>query len=225
VGDSQAPTASTKNPTIVSLDPGVRTFMTVYDPSNEHVYEWGKQDISRIHRLCRHMDTLQSDIDKLKNATPDSKEHAQKRRRSLYNMRKAWKRIIARIQNIINELHKKLTCWLCLHYDVILLPRFETSQMVLKSKRRINSKTARNMLTWAHYRFRMRLKQKASAGLSVQVVDVTEEYTSKTCGLCGKINQKLGGNKHFLCNACGYDVDRDHNGARNILIKFLSDTF
>jgi len=35
---------------VISLDPGVRTFMTGYDPSGMAV-EWGKNNIGRIYRL------------------------------------------------------------------------------------------------------------------------------------------------------------------------------
>ena len=46
-----------------------------------------------------------------------------------------------------------------------------------------------------------------------------EEYTSKTCGCCGKINHKLGGSKVFRCEEFQVVMDRDGNGARNILLK------
>ena len=49
--------------------------------------------------------------------------------------------------------HKKLTKWLVSNYETILLPKFETSDMVTRGQRRIGSKTARQMLTWSHYRF------------------------------------------------------------------------
>ena len=55
------------------------------------------------------------------------------------------------------------------------------------------------------------------------VLEVTEEYTSKTCGKCGFINKKLGANKIFNCNKCKLQIDRDLNGARNILLKFLTE--
>ena len=45
--------------------------------------------------------------------------------------------------------------------------------------------------------------------------------TSKTCGCCGKINAKLGGAKTFQCSHCGYEADRDANGARNILLRYI----
>ena len=51
------------------------------------------------------------------------------------------------------------------------------------------------------------------------LIEVNESYTSKTCGRCGKINEKLGGNKKFKCNECKLECDRDYNGARNILLR------
>ena len=47
---------------MISLDPGVRTFMTGYDPSGVAV-EWGKNDIGRIYRLSHACDKLQSKRD------------------------------------------------------------------------------------------------------------------------------------------------------------------
>ncbi|MEG4318175.1 MULTISPECIES: transposase [unclassified Microcoleus] len=79
------------------------------------------------------------------------------------------------------------------------------------------------MVTLSHYKFKQTLKHQASKYGCV-VVDVTEEYTSKTCSKCGHIHQKLGGNKHFTCPDCGHKLDRDLNGAFNILWKALRDT-
>jgi putative transposase len=93
--------------------------------------------------------------------------------------------------------------------------------MVRKTKRKINNKTARSMMTWSHYRFRETLKfhcQKRGVRLHI----VTEEYTSKTCSKCGKIHSKLGGNKVFTCPDCGHKIIRDWNGAVNIALKTLS---
>ena len=92
-----------------------------------------------------------------------------------------------------------------------------------KTRRKIRSKTARAMLTWAHYRFKLFLKQSA-ARRGCTVVDVTEEYTSKTCTRCGHVHTKLGGSKKFTCPECGHTLPRDFNGAFGILLKALWDT-
>jgi len=84
--------------------------------------------------------------------------------------------------------------------------------MINKGKRKIGSKTARAILTWSHYTFKQRLLNKAMEFPWVKVFIVAEEFTSKTCGACGKLNDKLGSKKDFNCSFC----------ARNILLKFLS---
>ena len=78
------------------------------------------------------------------------------------------------------------------------------------------------MLTWSHYAFRQRL-HKARERPWVTVHLVTEEYSSKTCGVCGCIHRNLGGSKVFKCPACHAVMDRDANGARNILLKWLTE--
>lgn len=93
-------------------------------------------------------------------------------------------------------------------YRLIFLPTFETSQMVAKTgnkKRKINSKTVRQMLKWSHFRFKQTLKFPAFKR-GCTVLDVTEEYTSKTCTSCGHIHAKLGGFKTFKCPHCGHKL-------------------
>ena len=88
------------------------------------------------------------------------------------------------------------------------------------SGRVIGRKTVRQMLALSHYKFKQRLKTiAASKNCTVHIV--TEEYTSKGCGRCGKIHEKLGGQKWFTCpyESCGFSVPRDLNGARNIFLK------
>jgi putative transposase len=190
---------------IVALDPGVRKFMTTYDTMGTVTF-WGVGDIKRIERLCWYYDDLQS-----RWSSPDI---THKKR---YKLKKAGLRIQLKIRNLIDDLHKKIAKWLCENYQVILLPKFESQQMVSK----LRSKTARAMLTLSHYRFQQRLlfKVQEYPGVIVEIVD--EAYTSKTCSKCGCINQKLGGSEVFKCNQCDYRIDRDINGARNILLRYL----
>lgn len=155
---------------VIALDPGVRTFLTGYD--GESILEFGKADIGRIQRLCSHLDKL---IGKASIAS-------RKQKRRMY---KAASRIRIRIRNLIDECHKQIANYLTTHYKVIFLPRFETSQMVIKSKRKLNTKTARAMLTWGHYRMTCHLKQVALRR-GVVVVDLNESYTSKTCTEIGR---------------------------------------
>lgn len=199
---------------VLAIDPGVRSFVTGFDGSD--FIEVGRGDIGRIQRLCSHLDKLMSRIGKVGG-------HSFKRLR--YKLRKASERIRVKIRCLIDELHHKLSAYLTSAYGLIFLPTFETSQMVVKSRRKLNNKTARNMLTWSHYRFKQTLKHHA-VKRSCTVVDVTEEYTSKTCSKCGQLRNKLGGNKIFKCPIpdCKHIMERDKNGAFNIMLKALRDT-
>jgi putative transposase len=121
-------------------------------------------------------------------------------------------------------VHWKLIQFLCQNYEVILIPIFQTQQMANRTTRKIRSKTARQMISWSHYTFRQRLLDKIRLEFPwVEVIIVTEEYTSKTCSCCGSINNSLGGSKIFHCRHCHVIMDRDLNAARNILIKSIQE--
>ncbi|NEO82383.1 MAG: transposase [Moorea sp. SIO4G3] len=192
---------------VVALDPGVRTFLTFF--SETSVGKIGDGDFSQIQRICSHLDNLLSRISKAKKG--------QKRR-----MRKAARRMIIRLQNLVNELHHKAARFLVDNFDVILLPTFETSQMSKKTTRKIRSKTVRNMLSFAHYRFKEFLKHKAQETGKV-VVDVCEAYTSKTVSWTGEL-VNIGGSKIIKSKVDGRSMDRDINGARGIFLRALGDT-
>jgi putative transposase len=193
---------------IVSLDPGIRTFQTTYDASGLTT-EWGKGDMSQIFLACRKVDKMQQ--------TWQAKKGRRRR-----GAKRVWLRMHDKIKNKVNEIHRKLAVWLCENYKVVLIPKFESSKMVKRINRKINTNTARNMLTWSHYQFRELLKAKAELYPWVNIVECEEPYTSKTCGCCGELNNKLGGAKIFRCKGCDYVADRDINGARNILLRYLS---
>jgi transposase len=96
-----------------------------------------------------------------------------------------------------------------------------STKSILSKKNGLIKKTKQYCLALSNYTFKQRLIAKAEEfNCIVNIVD--ESYTSKTCGNCGEINNNLGKLKKFNCNECAYVSDRDINGARNILIKYLS---
>jgi putative transposase len=200
--------------TTIALDPGVRSFLTGFD--GEKFVEIGNNDITKIYRLCRFIDRLISQKSRLKGrANKRQRQRTQAKIDSLF----------IRVRNLIDECHKKVAKWLTTEYRLIFLPTFETSQMVAKNgnkKRKINSKTVRQMLSWSHFRFKQTLK---FHGLKrgCTVLDVTEEYTSKTCTKCGRVHSKLGSALKFKCPNCGHTLKRDWNGALGIFLKALRD--
>lgn len=191
---------------VVALDPGVREFLTYF---SETGFGWlGHRSINRIHLLCYHLDRLLSRI-----ATCTV-------RRKKRTLRRAANQIRTRIRCLVKELHCKLVHFLVSNFDVILLPSFDTSQMVVKSKRRIRKKSVRQMLTLSHYKFKQRLLEKAKQ-CGKHVIIVNEAYTSKTLSWTGEQKQKLGGSK-IITAKNGTSMHRDLNGARGILVRFLT---
>jgi len=107
------------------------------------------------------------------------------------------------------------------NFDVILLPTFETREMTKRTKRRICSKSARNLLNFSHFRFKRFLKHKALQRGKV-VVDANEAYTTKTVSWTGEVKQV--GSAKQISSGIGSEkvvVDRDYNGARGIMLRAL----
>ncbi len=175
---------------------------------SEKAFGWlGHHAINRIQRLCQHTDNLYSRATQVPRPL----------RRIL---RTCAQKIQTQIHNLIEELHKKVAHFLVTHFDIILLPTFETSQMTQRGGRKIRKKSVRQMLTLSHYTFKMFLKHKAKE-YGVVVVDADEAYTSKTISWTGDIVEKLGG-AQVISDAEGNRMDRDLNGARGIFIAEMN---
>lgn len=195
---------------IVGLDPGVRTFQTFY---SEKMYgKLGDKTTDILMKYNKKIDNLTSVL-----ATHNVSKRIKK------GIKKRCGKLRAKVENIVSDLHWKAASFLAKHFKTILLPTFETKKMVerKKAKRKINNTTARNMMSLSHYKFKLRLKHLATKYGSL-VIDCDESYTSKTCGQCGKINNSLGSKDVFDCNDCKLRIDRDVNGARNVLIRSVT---
>jgi putative transposase len=172
-----------------SLDPGLRTFQTIYS-NNGEFFTVGNNFISKIKPLLAKLEY-------------DSKPKYKKRLRD-------------RIKHLVDDLHWKTANNLCKFSNRILIGKMSTVGILQGN---LNSENKRLIQSAAHFTFRQRLKAKCEE-YGTELIEVNESYTSKTCGSCGRINQKLKASKIFNCD-CGFNIDRDYNGARNIMIKFL----
>ena len=184
-----------------SLDPGVRTFQTVY--SEEEVFQI-KIKKEAIKKLQIKLDKFKS-LRARKIISPSRKRRQQGR-------------IYTRLNNLVDDLHHKTCAILTSIYNTIILPKFESQEMVKKSR---NKNMNRNLLQLKHYKFKERLRSKCQlSGCTLEIC--TEEYTSQTCGACGKLT-KIGSSEVYVCSNCGIHIDRDVNGARNIGIKHIKE--
>lgn len=191
---------------MVALDPGVRTFQTFFSPDMAGAL--GVHDFGRLVRLCLHLDNLLSRI----ATCPDKKRR--------YRLRQAADRMRWKIRDLRDELHWKTARFLVDNFEVILLPTFETSQMVTRASRKIRSKTVRAMLTYAHFEFKHRLKSMAYQSDKI-VLDVCEAYTSKTCSWSGELVNV--GSSETIRGSDGIRMHRDANGARGTFLRALGE--
>ena len=134
-------------------------------------------------------------------------------------MKMAASRIRNKIRDLVDELHHKAARFLVDNFDVILFPSFETRRMVSRFRRRLTRKSVRSMLSYSFYRFMQFLKHKCFE-CGKMLVEVNEAYTSRfngfTCELMPRTSSeiiKVGMER----------VNRDINGARNILCFALAD--
>ena len=103
----------------------------------------------------------------------------------------------------------------------IITTTFNTQEMVSNKKRKINAETSNLLLALSHYKFRQKLLCRAKEKGNFVIIS-NESYTSKTCGKCGNLHENLSGNRTYKCENCALNIDRDINGARNILIRTIS---
>jgi putative transposase len=134
-----------------------------------------------------------------------SRRAKSKNKKQRYRMRKAEYRLRWRSKDLRDELHAKAARFLVDHFDIILVPRFETGQMVARKGRKLRAKTVRSLLTWAHGEFKKKLQAVALQSGKL-VVEVSEAYTSKTCSWSGELVRV--GSREWIQGSDGISMHR-----------------
>jgi putative transposase len=195
---------------ICAIDPGEKIFMTYFSP--EQIGKIGvnmREKILKLHKRIAKYDMI------LKRGINRHGKVLKNRRHIKDKIKNARKRI----KGYVNEVHKKAALYLCKNFEIILLPKFNTRQMVSKN-RSLSRDVKRVLNAQSHYKFKQYLKAKAEEYGS-QIYEVNEYMTSKTCTYCGVISDTYT-NRMKECT-CGKTSDRDLNGSRNIYIKCVNE--
>lgn len=180
--------------TIVSLDPGSKHFITGYSPDGDAFHISLRRE--KIMKLKKKIAEMQS-----ARKTKQCRKHYKK------------------ITDIVTDDHWQIIKYLTSSYENIVLPPFESQELVSISRNRGMNK---NLMVSSHYLFYQRLSFKCQL-IGTRLSRMTEEYTSKTCTCCGTVKNKLSlADRVYRCDNCRVSIDRDVNGARNILIKCLA---
>ena len=189
-----------ENNDVCSLDPGIINFQTIY--SNKEIITI-KVNRELQEKLRKKLDLLSS----LRSKKEIKYRNYIQSRNKIYN----------KMNNQINELHNKTINYLVTNYKTIIIPTFENQEIVGKIK---SKKNKRELLSLQHYSFKHRLQEKSKTIRGCLVIETTEEYTSKTCSSCGKI-QEIKNKRTYNCENCNLEIDRDVNGSRCIMIKTI----
>jgi IS605 OrfB family transposase len=194
-------TTINKNKKIISLDPGIRTFMTGL--SEKEVIKLGTNVSDKIKSKLRQTNT----IEKNDNIPNKIKKKYEKRNNK-------------KITNLVTEMHWKTIKYLIDNYSSILIGNMSVKGIVCNKTSKLTKMTKVIAQRMSFYTFRQRLEYKCESNrIHYKVVD--ERYTSKVCSNCGYIKKDLGGNKIYDCKSCKKIMDRDIQGCRGILIKTL----
>ena len=228
--------AEPKKYKITALDQGEKTFVACYSP--EIIERFGN-DI-RIKILNRQTQIKKLQKIKAKNINKTGKKI--KNKRAISNK---IQRLYKNIKNIVKELRNKTVNYLCKTYERILIPEFAIKNMIKNpkkeivkekfegtkdeikqiirtntKKRQMGKKSKFVLQQLSHYKFKQQLLAKGEE-YGCQIIECTEEYTSKCCGKCGCLSDKYD-YRMKICSGCGTNIDRDVNGSRNILIKNIT---
>jgi putative transposase len=228
---------------VVALDPGEKIFMSYYGLNDfGHI---GKNIRDKILKIQEIISKYQKGISKRRNKQ-------KKKLKGVKKLKNKINKLYEKLRNIRTELHNKTAKFLCEKYDMIMIPEFGTQQMVkndirhgigkikvveafekdyeegkealkiYKKRKRLNKKVKFVLNMLSHYKFRQHLINKGNE-YGCKIVKVTEEYTSKTCTKCGGMSEEYDKKREKTCKRCGYKIDRDVNGSRNILLKNLKE--
>jgi len=183
---------------VISIDPGLRTFMT--GVCENHAVKIGVGINKKIKKIINKINCIKNN------------EKAKLKKKSEQRYEK-------KIFNLVDELHWKSIKYLTSNYNNILLGDMSAKSIISKKNRLQMNKDMKDACERTRYfKFRERLIYKCKTyNIPFSLVD--ERYTSKTCSICGNINEKLKGDEVYKCVNCGMKMDRDINACRNIYIK------
>ena len=185
-----------------------------------------EDDLNKLERKQKKIE----DLNKLKEIKKKIKKTIKKLKgkckRKLIRRKKHLKKRIYqldnKIKNVVTAAHWNIASYYCKNYNTIVIPHFDVKNIkkIMKRDRKAKSDTRiRKLMTLNHGKFLERLKHKCKVtGTRLCIVD--EEYTTKSCGNCGLLNNPKR-SKTYRCK-CGVVAGRDVNAARNILIKYIS---
>lgn len=177
-----------------SIDPGEKTFATIYSPYDREILFVGNNERHNFN---------DSTIDKLQRSITLKKTRCKIRALQRARNRNKYKQL---------EIHHKIANYLCSNFKHIIVPDYGIKSM------KVNSTVNRSMRNLGFYQFLTFLKHKCSER-NVKLYIVNESYTTQACCNCGTLNKP--NDRSYVCSQCKLEIHRDANGAVNIGLKHV----
>jgi transposase len=197
--------APSTHSTALSCDPGVAYYVTAYDPAGA-AYKLGVNASGSLLTKLEELDHGLSRASKLRG-----RRLFKQTRRNL-RMRKC-------IHYMKRELHNQVNNFLTKNTTLLLYPKLESQRLAQHDTRSLTTKETRKMMNLGHCGAFVKLRQKCLER-GVRMIEPNEAYTTKTCPLCGRLNE-CDRHRMYHCHACNYHVDRDLHGSANVLLKYV----
>lgn len=176
----------------------------------------------------RHYRKAEKKLKQLHETVSRKKRGSHRRKRAVQALAKAHRKV----RNQRRDYAHKATRKLVNRYQIIVLEELQTSNLVKRPKPKQDEETGEYLPTgasakaglnksiadagWGMFTELLQVKA-ACAGRVVAFVD--PKYTSQMCSNCGVVRPKTLEERWHSC-ACGCELDRDTNAAKNILKKY-----
>jgi transposase len=221
---------------VVAIDPGVRRFGTTYSPEGD-VAIYGSNTTQVVDKLIRRIDRSKQYQSTARMRLEDLKEldakyqhyghtfsrgnrRAKKHLRTkLWSTRKNYHRAKRKAQDVIRNFHYNVAHDLLRRNRTIIYPTTSSHHWIRGKTLHRSVKRRAQMLAFGQ--FGRRLVETSTMYKNRTILRGSEAYTSKQCGACGTINDRLGSSITFKCPNCSIVADRDVHAARNILLRFM----
>ena len=179
----------------IGIDLGIKSFLVTSD--GEAI-----ESPNCLRKAQRNLRFLQKEVSRKKKGSGN-------REKAVIVLRKAHKKVADTRKDFLNKVSTKLIR----ENQSISVEALNIKGMVK------NHKLAKSISDAGWGMFKMMLKYKAEQNNRIYV-EVSARNTSKTCNICGNVNDDLTLKvREWTCGICGTKHDRDENAAKNILNK------
>ena len=185
---------------VVAIDPGVRRFATTYSPEGSATI-YGHNTSHVLDRLSRRIDrsktTMVRSVQKHQEARSKRQSRKQKgaSRTRLRRSKRRYYSALRKAKDVIKDFHYKVSHDLLARHDTIICPT--TSSHRWRRGASLHPIVKRRIQLLSFGSFARRLVQCATLYTNKTIVRGSEAYTSKQCGRCGTLQNKLGSSTTF----------------------------